>query len=64
MVGLIFLLIIGAPIIFLIIGLMYQGGNPKKAKRFYKTALYYFLIEIILIVVGIIILIGMCGGGL
>ena len=54
------LLIIGAPIIFLIIGLSNQGDDPKKAKRFYKIALYYFLIEIILFVVAIIVLVGAC----
>lgn len=57
-----FLLILGAPIIFVIIGLLHHGNNPKKAKKFYKIGLNYFLIEIILIVVGIIILIGSCGG--
>jgi len=62
--GLIFLLIIGAPIIFLIIGLSNHSTNKIKAKRFYKIALFYFLTEIILIVVGLIILIGSCGGGL
>jgi surface polysaccharide O-acyltransferase-like enzyme len=54
------LLILAAPIIFLIIGMVHQSDNPQKAKKFYKIALYYFLIEVILIVVSIIIFLGAC----